>query len=116
MVIRRAEHPFDLRLCIILGNLPSLARMRCVRVGLGDPDLTVPRAHKRTQRTNGCLNRGLLISLQTIRALIRLARFVDKANDVVEAMFEDAKELQVILGALRNNKLDRSELFKEEQA
>ena len=45
---------------------------------------------------------------------IRVKEAKDNGGDVVEAMYEDAKELQIILSALRNKNIDRSEIFNEE--
>ena len=45
---------------------------------------------------------------------IRVKEAKDTGGDVVEAMYEDAKELQIILSALRNKNIDRSEIFNEE--
>ncbi len=44
---------------------------------------------------------------------IRVKEAKDNGGDVVEAMYEDARELQVILAALRNKNIDRKEIFGE---
>ena len=44
---------------------------------------------------------------------VRVKEAKDSGGDVIEAMYEDVQELQVVIGALRNKNIDRAEIFED---
>ena len=47
---------------------------------------------------------------------IRVKEAKDTGGDIIEAMYEDAKELQVVLSTLRKKDIDRAEIFGEAES